>query len=182
MEWSPLIAELPKPDREQRWDWPTLCFAAWDEPNEEGQKPIFGSVGLTGGELLQYCLWYQGLSGLEKKEWDAFLATVKKGQPASRVNAFRFSNEPAESQSYQSVAAGDSRSSAGCCIPKRGPQSSRRRNGSWTEKPQSLHATLTKTHRCAPNERQDRWRSAGGFPIVHDAFFKTRRLTPAARR
>jgi hypothetical protein len=106
VEWSSLIAELPEPDREQPWDWPTLCFAAWDEPNEEGQKPIFGSVGLTGGHLLNYCLWYQGLSGLEKKEWDAFLATVKPGQPASQVRAFRFSNEPAESQNYLSVASG----------------------------------------------------------------------------
>jgi len=105
VEWSPLIAELAKPDREQRWDWPTLCFAAWDEPNEQGQKPIFGSVGLTGGELLKYCLWYQGLSGLEKKEWDAFLTSVQKGQPPSRLQAFRFSNEPAERKSYESAAA-----------------------------------------------------------------------------
>jgi hypothetical protein len=104
VEWSPPIAELPKPNREQPWDCPTLCFAAWDEPNEEGQKQIFGSAGLAGGELLQYCLWYQGLSGLEKKEWDAFLTTVKQGQPASQVGAFRFSNEPAESQNYRSVA------------------------------------------------------------------------------
>ncbi len=59
---------------------------------------------MTGGELLQYCLWYQGLSAFEKKEWDAFLATVKPGEPASQVGAFRFSNEPAESQSYRSVA------------------------------------------------------------------------------
>jgi hypothetical protein len=106
VEWSPLVAELPKPDREQFWDWPTLCFAAWDEPNEEGQKPIFGSVGLTGQELLTYCLWYQGLSGLEKKEWDAFLATVKRGQPASRLNGFRFTNEPPAKPSYLSVANG----------------------------------------------------------------------------
>ncbi len=103
VEWSPLIAELPKPGREQRWDWPTLCFAAWDEPHEQGQKPIFGSVALTGGELLKYCLWYQGLSGLEQKEWDAFLPTVKD-QPASRLNAFRFSNEPAEHPSDPSAA------------------------------------------------------------------------------
>ena len=40
----------------------------------------------------------------QKKEWDAFLATVKPGEPASQVGAFRFSNEPAESQSYRSVA------------------------------------------------------------------------------
>jgi hypothetical protein len=104
VEWSPLIAELPKPEHEQRWDWPTLCFAAWDEPNQDGQKPIFGSVGLTGGELLKYCLWYQGLSELEKKEWDAFLPTVKD-QLASSLKAFRFSNERAEPPSYESAAA-----------------------------------------------------------------------------
>jgi hypothetical protein len=121
VEWSPLIAELPKPGREQRWDWPTLCFAAWDEPHEEGQKPIFGGVALTGGELLKYCLWYQGLSGLEQKEWDAFLPTVKD-QPASRLNAFRFSNEPAEHPSDPSAATEGATLIAGVLHPEPRPK------------------------------------------------------------
>jgi hypothetical protein len=118
VEWSPLIAELPKPGREQRWDWPTLCFAAWDEPHEEGQKPVFGGVALTGGELLKYCLWYQGLSGLEQKEWDAFMATIKKDDPASHVKAFRFSNERGEDQSNPSAATEGATIIAGVLYPE----------------------------------------------------------------
>jgi len=95
VEWSPLIAELPKPDRPEPWELPAFCFAAWDEPNEVEQKRVFGSVGLIGSDLLNYCLWYGGLSDVEKHEWDAFLPTVKKDpQPAARLEAFHFSNEP----------------------------------------------------------------------------------------
>jgi hypothetical protein len=108
VEWSPLIAELPKPDRKKSplwFEWPSLCFAAWDEPNEATQKQIFGRTGLTEAQLLDYCLWYQGLSGLEKKEWDAFLPALKDNQPAGRLKAFRFSNEPADRESYQTLAS-----------------------------------------------------------------------------
>jgi hypothetical protein len=108
VEWSPLIAELPKPNREKSpfsFEWPTLCFAAWDEPNEEQQKKQFGNVGLTGDSLLDYCTWYAGLSALEKREWDLFLPTVKKGEgPAVRLKSFRFSNEQTKPKNYQSVA------------------------------------------------------------------------------
>jgi hypothetical protein len=109
VEWSTLIAELPKPNRDASvpsFEWPTLCFAAWDEPNEEQQKKQFGNVGLTGHALLDYCTWYAGLSALEKREWEAFLPSVKKGeQPAIRLKAFRFSNERADRKNDQSVAS-----------------------------------------------------------------------------
>jgi hypothetical protein len=108
VDWSPLIAELSKPARDDSgpfFEWPTLCFAAWDEPNEEQQKKQFGSVGLAGHELLNYCTWYTGLSALEKREWDAFLPTVKKGEgPAVRLKSFHFSNEPTGRKNYQSAA------------------------------------------------------------------------------
>jgi len=122
VEWSPLIAELPKPDREQRWDWPTMCFAAWDEPNAEKQKPVFGSVGLTGAELFRYCLWYQGLSGVEQTEWNAFLATVKKDDPASFVKTFRFSNERGEDPSNPSAATEGTTLIAGVLYPELRPK------------------------------------------------------------
>jgi len=108
VEWSPLIAELPKPDREKSplwFEWPTLCFAAWDEPNDEKQKQTFGRTGLTGDKLLDYCLWYEGLTGPERKEWEALLPNLKDNQPASRLKAFHFSNEPADRQSYQTLAS-----------------------------------------------------------------------------
>ncbi len=108
VEWSPLIAELPQPDREKSplaFEWPTLCFAAWDEPNKEKQKQIFGRTGLTGPQLLDYCLWYQGLSTLEKHEWEAFLPILRDDQPAARLKAFRFSNEPRDRESHQTLAS-----------------------------------------------------------------------------
>ncbi|HET6327630.1 MAG TPA: hypothetical protein VFG04_23305 [Planctomycetaceae bacterium] len=108
VEWSPLIAELPKPDGEKSpfsFEWPALCFAVWDEPSDAEQKRIFGRIGLTGHHLLDYCLWYGGLSGLEKKEWEAFLPTIRDNQPASRLKAFLFSGEPRDRKNYQSVAS-----------------------------------------------------------------------------
>jgi hypothetical protein len=39
----------------------------------EEHKQVSGSAGLTGVELLKYCLWHQGLSAYEKKESDALL-------------------------------------------------------------------------------------------------------------
>jgi hypothetical protein len=108
VEWSPLIAERLTPNREKAplaFEWPTLCYAAWDEPDDGQQKQIFGQTGLTGPQLLDYCLWYQGLTGSEKKEWDAFLPTLKDNQPASRLKAFRFSNEPPDGKSDERVAS-----------------------------------------------------------------------------
>jgi hypothetical protein len=122
VEWSPLTAELPNPNREKLpffFEWPTLCFAAWDEPNEVPQKRLFGSVGLTESALLDYCQWYGGLSPLEKREWDAFLPTVKKGeQPAIRLKAFRFSNEAADGKHSESAASDGARIIQGVIYPE----------------------------------------------------------------
>ena len=67
VEWSPLIAELPKPDREQPWDWPTLRSRLGMSRTRKDKNRSSGPASLAGGELLQYCLWYQGLSGAREK-------------------------------------------------------------------------------------------------------------------
>jgi hypothetical protein len=122
VEWSPLTAELPKPNREKSpfsFEWPTLCFAAWDEPNESHQKPLFGRVALTGSALLDYCQWYEGLSKVEKREWDAFLPTVKKREPpAIRLKGFRFSTESADGKHSESAASDGVRIIQGVIYPE----------------------------------------------------------------
>ena len=130
VEWSPLIAELPRPNREKSpfsFEWPTVCFAAWDEPNEQQQNKQLGRVGLTGHALLDYCTWYTGLSALEKREWDAFLPTVKNGEgPATRLKSFRFSTEATERKNYQSAAADGASVIVGVIYPD--PETRRKAN------------------------------------------------------
>jgi hypothetical protein len=96
IEWSQTIAELNELPDARSAEWPAVCLAAWDEPNEETQKLLLGKVGITQDALLQYCLWYEGLSSREQQEWDTFLPTVRKdGHFAERLNEFHFSDEPA---------------------------------------------------------------------------------------
>jgi len=103
--WSQLIAPLPDSGDPLIWELPMVCVAAWDEPNEEAQSRLLGVVGLTQTSLLDYCLWYQGLTGLEKREWDAFLPTVKKDARFHKhLEDFRFSNEPAGRQGNERIA------------------------------------------------------------------------------
>jgi hypothetical protein len=87
-------------------DWPKFCFAVWNEPNEEAQKKLFGTVAINDKELLKYCIWYEGLSSQEKLEWDAFVPTLKSDQPSrERLKAFRFSDEPANKNLGNRLAA-----------------------------------------------------------------------------
>jgi hypothetical protein len=107
IEWSQRIAELNEPPDPQSAEWPALCLAAWDEPNEEMQKALLGKVGLTKDALFQYCLWYEGLSNKEQQEWDAFLPTVRQdGEFAERLSEFHFPDEPAGHEGPGSVASG----------------------------------------------------------------------------
>ncbi len=105
VEWSQRIAELTDPADGPAVEWPALCVAVWDEPNEPTQKQILGKAVLTSQHLFQYCLWYQGLSAWQKEEWDDFLPTANRdAQLAARLKAFRFSDEPAKREAVQLVA------------------------------------------------------------------------------
>lgn len=74
-------------------------YAVWDEPNELAQKLIFGRTALAEESLLQYCLWYRGLTDPERTAWDDFLATLQPGPKfKEQIEAFRFPGEPAETE------------------------------------------------------------------------------------
>jgi hypothetical protein len=106
VEWSKVIANLQDPGQAPKLDWPVVCFAVWDEPNDQAQKQLLGVVCLTKHRLFQYCLWYDGLSREEKQEWDAFLARVKRdSQLTTRLKEFHFSNEPADRKEWECVAS-----------------------------------------------------------------------------
>jgi|HubBroStandDraft_6_1064221.scaffolds.fasta_scaffold68045_2 hypothetical protein len=106
VEWSQRIAESAETLDVQNADWPTLCFAAWDEPKEQMQKQLLGSVCITRDDLFQYNLWYQGLSSREKAEWDPFVATLpQKEHAADRLEGFLFSDEPVGRNGSERVAS-----------------------------------------------------------------------------
>ncbi|MBC8871049.1 MAG: hypothetical protein H8E44_16615 [Planctomycetes bacterium] len=74
---------------------PALSYAAWSEPDAESQTARFGRVILTGQELGEYVIWYQGLSPAEATAWDAFLAKCEPNERLrKRIEAFRFPSDP----------------------------------------------------------------------------------------
>ncbi len=52
---------------------PALCYAVWSEPDAAFQKTWFGGVKLTGGNLFEYCLWYNGLTAENREKWDRWM-------------------------------------------------------------------------------------------------------------
>jgi hypothetical protein len=80
--------------REGFW-LPTLCFAAWSEPNAAAQREHFGGVVLAGESLRDYVIWYCGLTSEEAKEWDAFVESLRPDiHLASRLKSFQFDARP----------------------------------------------------------------------------------------
>lgn len=74
---------------------PQTAYAIWDEPDEVAQTAAFGETALRGKTLLDYCLWYRGLTDHERTEWDAFLETFPTGEkPDETLQNFRFRDEP----------------------------------------------------------------------------------------
>ncbi len=58
---------------EKNYRVPALCYAEWSETDAAFQKKRFGGVKLTGEDLQEYCLWYNGLTADNRKKWDRFL-------------------------------------------------------------------------------------------------------------
>jgi hypothetical protein len=105
VEWSQQIPEVGQAPNRLSREWPGFCCAAWDDPNEQAQKQLLGTVGIMRDRLFDYNLWYQGLSSREKQEWDAFLPTVRgDAKYADRLEAFVFSDEPAGRKGSESLA------------------------------------------------------------------------------
>jgi len=92
VEWSkavlPHAATLP--------EFPVLLHAVWSEPHAERQNKVFGRVLLKGRPLVEYCLWFEGLSQAEAKEWEDFLSTLNPGDDfEAQLKAFHFENAEA---------------------------------------------------------------------------------------
>jgi hypothetical protein len=86
--------------------WPTLTYAAWDEPDETAQKAHFGKLVLQGAPLLNYCLWFRGLTDAEQQEWDNFIGRLRPNSDHEQVlNKFRFSHEPIDRDKRQLLAS-----------------------------------------------------------------------------
>lgn len=79
---------------------PSICFAVWARPDEHSQKTRLGGVVLTGESLVKYCLWYAGLTGEEKQQWDAFMAAMKPDTATTQIAAMQaqWATQPATSQ------------------------------------------------------------------------------------
>ncbi|MCH7689163.1 MAG: hypothetical protein IH899_21230, partial [Planctomycetes bacterium] len=75
---------------------PTLCHAMWAVSEVSYQREHFGKVVLDGDNLQQFNLWHEGLTDQETKEWDRFVSNLRPdGRLKTRIQEFRFSNEPA---------------------------------------------------------------------------------------
>lgn len=92
---------LPQPGQP-----PQLTYAVWDQPDAAAQQRHFGKVVLQGESLIEYCLWYHGLTEAEQQEWDAFVGTLSPGDELpDSLKAFRFLHEPADRQRDERIAA-----------------------------------------------------------------------------
>lgn len=49
---------------------------------------------LAGKPLAEYCVWRQGLSADEGRQWDQLLSSLNPDNSMQRLDAFRFSGDP----------------------------------------------------------------------------------------
>jgi hypothetical protein len=106
VEWSQRIPEVGQSSNKLSREWPGFCCAAWDDPNEQAQKQLLGAAGITRDRLLNYNLWYEGLSSREKQDWDTFLPTVRgDAKYADRLKAFAFFDEPGGRKGSERLAS-----------------------------------------------------------------------------
>ena len=83
-------------DRTNTTQFPVSCYASWSQATEHFQAEHLGKVALAGDDLMGYCLWRSALTPNRGGEWDRFVAGLTPGGDlAKKVDAFRFSDEPA---------------------------------------------------------------------------------------
>ena len=83
---------------------PCLCYASWARPDEAFQTQHFGRVALAGDQLMQYCLWRNGLDPQHGSQWDAFVAGLQPDTGLrSKIDGFRFADEPAAAPTNAAV-------------------------------------------------------------------------------
>lgn len=90
--WDPVKKQVTWSLTVENSPMPLQCFAVWAQADEKFQTRHFGKVVLAGYELVEFCLWREILSPLQKKELDEFLSRQAPGkQLVAQLEAFRFS-------------------------------------------------------------------------------------------
>ncbi len=88
VSWSVSLAE-------DKYGLPEFCYAVWSVPNEKFQKDHFGRVIFQNETLAEYCLWQNGLTEKQAREWENFLSILRPGKDLMKnLSAFYFSGEP----------------------------------------------------------------------------------------
>jgi hypothetical protein len=69
---------------------PALCYANWNNPDDQFQPAHFGRVLLAGDELTKYNLWRNALAQADGQAWDAFLAGLQPSPDLKqKIQAFQ---------------------------------------------------------------------------------------------
>jgi hypothetical protein len=87
---------------------PAFFYAVWTQPDQAFQTAHFGSLTVTGHDLLLYNLWHAGLTRAESSECDALLAGIHPdNNPAAVVRDFHFSDEivPTRTNSQRALSS-----------------------------------------------------------------------------
>jgi hypothetical protein len=69
---------------------PTLCYAAWCEPDVAAQEKYFGRVVLRGDQLAEYVGLYSMLDAKAQSELDQFIASLDPSDDKSKVYAYAY--------------------------------------------------------------------------------------------
>lgn len=69
---------------------PTLCYAAWCEPNVVAQEKHFGRVVLRGDQLAEYVALYSMLDSKSQSELDQFVQSLDPADDKSKVYAYAY--------------------------------------------------------------------------------------------
>ncbi|TWT55650.1 hypothetical protein [Allorhodopirellula solitaria] len=84
LEWSERIADD---------NIPAMIFAAWSLPGAEFQSKCFGETILADEPLAMFVYWYEGLSDVQRQQYDAFLDTLSPGSElVGKIEAFEFAD------------------------------------------------------------------------------------------
>ena len=74
---------------------PISLYAIWVDPANDYQLSHFGKIVLAGEDLANYALWYNGLTGGEKADWDALLDSLTpESDIDEQLERFRFGDDP----------------------------------------------------------------------------------------
>jgi len=90
-QWDEQSGQLSWFDRSRPDELPFLCYAVFGLANDAFQEEHFGKVIIQDEQLVEYSLWYKGLSAEQRTEWDDFVVGLDGGEDvSSEVESFRF--------------------------------------------------------------------------------------------